>query len=319
MSVAWLYHLQYPSLFLLWFLPTLLLSGPRGRGTHPLFTWRPSLLLQSQPCQSPGLQLQLYPATLLHLEPHQSERGARGRDTDGPDGCRMTPQHSSIPHSLWSALLLASRPPLVRSRVLWKGIQCFMISVVAPTQRGDTLTNTSVPFVARPACWQATCLSTIGAVPRILFFFAMKHYLYSSAVPVWWNHRLILLFSFVIFQSRQCCHPHIPALWRNSKVRSRKRRQVEEARSKLSTSSTTEPLHSLFTCCKMSLAHRRALSPPLQPVFTPNIMVSQHPFTQFLLLGEGEGRMTEFVQFLFPLGPHYIPTFLHMFLIYLWV
>lgn len=111
-------------------------------------------------------------------------------------------------------------------------------------------------------------------------------------------------------------------LEKKNKVRSRKRRQVEKARSKLSTSSTTEPLHSLFTCCKMSLAHRRALSPPLQPVFTPNIMVSQHPISQFLLLllEEGEeGRMTEFVQFLFPLGPHYIPTFLHMFLIYLWV
>lgn len=203
MSVAWLYHLQYPSLFLLWLLPTLLLPGSRGRGTHPLFTWRPSVLLQSRPNQSLGLQLQLYPATLLHLQPHQSEGGAR--DRDGPNGCRMTPQHSSIPHSLWSALLLASRPPLVRSGVLWKGIQCFMISVVAPTQRGNTLMNTSVPFVARPACWQAKYPGTIGAVS--LFFVVVVGFFCHETLPVQLNGarlvepRLILLFGFFFFFS----------------------------------------------------------------------------------------------------------------------
>lgn len=156
-------------------------------------------------------------------------------------------------------------------------------------------------------------------------FFAMKYYLYSSTVPVWWNHRHPhSVVSFCHFlKVGEVVSAVIYMYWHfgnKNKVRSRKRRQVEKARSKLSTSSTTEPLHSLFTCCKMSLAHRRALSPPLQPVFTPNIMVSQHSISQFLLLEEGEeGRMTEFVQFLFPLGPHYIPTFLHMFLIYLWV
>lgn len=127
-----------------------------------------------------------------------------------------------------------------------------------------------------------------SALFLVFFFFFFRH----ETLPVQLSGaRLVepqthsVVFFCHFFQSRQCCHPHILALWRNSKVRSRKRRQVEEARPKLST---TEPLHSLFTCCKMSLAHRRALSPPLQPVFTPNIMVSQHPITQFLLLGEGE-------------------------------
>lgn len=56
-------------------------------------------------------------------------------------------------------------------------------------------------------------------------------------------------------------HLGIPALWWNE-VRLRKQRQREgEARSKLSISSTTEPLHLLFTCCKMSLAQRRSPSP----------------------------------------------------------
>lgn len=122
------------------------------------------------------------------------------------------------------------------------------------------------------------------------FFLLPCTYLYSPTVPVRWNHWLIL-FSFVVFQcwrSRQCCHLHLLAFWRNNKVRSRKQRQVEEARSKLSACPTTEPLHPLFICCRMSLARRRALSPPLQPVFTPIIMVSPHPTTQFLLLGEGE-------------------------------
>lgn len=92
-------------------------------------------------------------------------------------------------------------------------------------------------------------------------------------------------------------HLDIPALW--NEVRLRKQRQGEgEARSKLSSSSTTEPLHFLFTCCKTSLSHRRSLSPPLQPVFTPN-MVSI-PITQFLL---GEGDRAEWLNlcnFCFP-------------------
>lgn len=152
----------------------------------------------------------------------------------------------------------------------------------------------------------------------IFSFFGIKHFLYSSQVPILRKHGLIQLFYFVIFQSWrncQCCHLNILPPLRNNNVRSRKQRQVGEARSKLSTFSTTELLRSLFTCCKMSHAHRSALSPFLQPGFTLTIMISQNSI--FLLLGEG--RMTEFVQSLFPLGPHYIPTFLHMFLIYLWV
>lgn len=121
------------------------------------------------------------------------------------------------------------------------------------------------------------------------FFLAMKHYLYSSVVPVWWNHRLIL-FSFVIFQSwrnHQCYHLHILALWRNNKVRSRKQRQVEEARSKLSISSTTEPLHSLFTCCKMSLSHTGELflQSSLPTSWSPNILL-----LSFFFLEKGRGQ-----------------------------
>lgn len=93
-------------------------------------------------------------------------------------------------------------------------------------------------------------------------------------------------------------HLDIPALWWNE-VRLRKQRQGEgEARSKLSISSTTEPLHFLFTCCKTSLTHRRSLSPPLQPVFTPNMVCI--PITQFLL---GEGDRVEWLNlcnFCFP-------------------
>lgn len=167
-------------------------------------------------------------------------------------------------------------------------------------QRGDTPTNTSVPRVARAACWQARLPGTICAVFCGVFFFCHET---PPIGPVQLNCAPSLCYiPLSLFKVGEIVsvvsYLDIPALWWN-KVRLRKQRRGEgEARSKLSISSTTEPLHFLFTCCKTSLTHRRSLSPPLPPVFTPNMVCI--PITQFLL---GEGDRAEWLNlcnFCFP-------------------
>lgn len=54
-------------------------------------------------------------------------------------------------------------------------------------------------------------------------------------------------------------HLHLPALWRNNKVKSTEQRRETERQGQCSPP-PPPPSHSLFTCCKMSLAHRKALS-----------------------------------------------------------
>lgn len=90
MSMAWLQCLWCSRLIPLWLLPSLVLPRSRGGGIHSFLLGRPPLLFQSQPPQSPGLQLQLDPAAPLLSEPHEGQRGAG--DRAGRGGSRVTLQ-----------------------------------------------------------------------------------------------------------------------------------------------------------------------------------------------------------------------------------
>lgn len=242
--------------------------------------------------------------------------------------------NTSFPVKCAAVGLLGSDPPLIWSSVLRKGIQSFLISVVAPIQRWDTdehldavcgksrATGVSAGEVSWHH-WRPFFLLFCHETPPIRPSIARLRPIGGPRPP---PHYVFCCY-FYSCGNFKCCQ--LPALWRNHEWGSgRGQREDEE---KEMWSRTSPPPCCSTPClpavrCGWHLTHRMAVRRRASPFLLlrshsslPTWSVIVFITFFFFFVEERRGRNDWFCAIFFFSGPHYIPTFLDMVLIYLWV